>query len=229
MSSDDREFPRFSRRLDEEWLRVRVVATMAPPAVDQTALLRSLSTADPLGEEPDIGWMQALRVVASAWPGRLVLASAAFALLLAGVFIGRVGDLSSRALSRSRIAAVPPLPQYTPESAGGGLGIAASVKPESAQSFRDAMALYGTPDFAARALPLLRQAVAQDATNEDAQFWLGVALLLERRGGDAVPSLEAAVRLAPRSALYQRYLLFAYLQSGAVDKAVRLQTELLGS
>lgn len=40
------------------------------------------------------------------------------------------------------------------------------------------MAFYGAADFATKALPALREAVALDGANDQAQFWLGVTLLL---------------------------------------------------
>ena len=90
---------------------------------------------------------------------------------------------------------------------------------------REAMTLYDTPDFPRKALPLLREAVAADALNDQAQFWLGVAWLLAERDTEALAPLEAAVRLAPADLRYQQYLVFAYLKVGDPGRAMALLAE----
>lgn len=226
MSQDDRDFERFSRTLDHDWLRQRLVSVLPPPgAIGERDLLAGLVAADPLGGSPRPGWLTALREALAVWPGRLALAGAAAALLVAGVLIGRLAGPAGPAAVAT---AVPPRPGYDPGApARPGLGIGAPVAPASQERFREAMRFSGEPDFPAKAVPLLRAAVAADASNDQAQFWLGVALLLDRRGAEAVAPLEAAVRLAPGDSRYKQYLLFAYLQIGAVDKALTLQTDIL--
>jgi len=89
------------------------------------------------------------------------------------------------------------------------------------------MARYGEADFPQRAMPLLREAIAADPGNDQAQFWLGVVLLRDGRAADAIAPLEAAARLAPADRTYKGYLLYAYLQTGARHRAQALQQELL--
>lgn len=230
MSPGDRDFERFSGRLDEEWNRERLRALTPMPisATDEAALLRALEVADPLGGMSGRGWLAAIRDALAFWPGRLALAGVACALLVIGVALGRM----STGAGDGRVAAggIPPvpveLPDYAPDRSAR-LGIGAPVKPESMKKFQDAMAFSGTAGFTANALPLLREAVALDATNDQAQFWLGVVLLRNDKGTAAVRPLEEAVRLAPKSTLYKQYLLFAYLRTGHVAKALVLQSELL--
>lgn len=221
-------FEDFSRRLDETWLRERLRAA-APAAMgpaEEEALTRALVSADPLGARSLAAWRAPLRELLAVWPGRLAAAAAAGFLVLIGVAVGRITTGP-----RVQIAGpgVPPIAAYTPEreGAGRGLGATASIRPESRRHFEAAMALYGTPDFPARARPLLREAVTADPTNDRAQFWLGVVLLLEGKSAEAVAPLESAVRLAPGDTRAKQYLLWAYLQTGAVDKGTALQGELL--
>lgn len=226
MSQHDLDFERFSRELDAAWLRQRLHTTMSASraGIDEAPLLRELEDADPLAAPPRRNVITALREVCAFWPGRLVLATAALLLLLIGSQLGRM----VQGRPGSRVAAIPPRPIYVPDDGGERtLGIAASVKPASKAKFREAMRFYSSADFSDQALPLLREAVAEDPANDEAQFWLGVVLLLKGRGADAIPALEAAVRLAPRQPAYKQYLLFAYLQTGAVDKATALQADLL--
>ncbi len=226
MSQRDPDFERFSRELDAEWLRQRLHSTMStlPAGIDEEPLLRELEDADPLGASPRRNVATALREVLALWPGRLVLAAAAVLLLLLGSQWGRmVQDRPG-----PRVAAIPPRPIYIPDDgAERALGIAAAVKPTSQAKLREAMRLYSSANFSEKALPLLQEAVAVDPANDEAQFWLGVVLLLKGRSGDAISPLEEAARLAPRQSLYKQYLLFAYLQTGAVDKAIALQAQLL--
>ena len=228
MSGDERDFTKFSLRLDDGWQRERLRALVPPPISvgEEATLLNEIESADPLGAAARGGWGMALRDAFGTWPGRLVFAGIACAFLIVGVLIGRatVGD--------RRIAAggIPPTPVETPDYKPGvrtGLGIGAAVKPESEKKFQEAMAFYGTPDFAAKAAPALREAVALDRANDQAQFWLGVTLLLTGKPSDAIPQIEEAVRLAPASVQYRQYLLMAYLQTGDVNRALRLQGELM--
>lgn len=224
MSGD--EFLHFSRRLDAEWLREHLKARVpSMSASEDAALLAELERADPLGAAAPGGWLVGLRDALGTWPGRLVFASIACAFLLVGVFFGRatVGD-------RIVKGGIPPTPVETPDykpGQGRGLGITVRVKPESERKFEAAMAFYGSPDFASKAQPALREAVALDRANDRAQFWLGVTLLLTDQTGEAVPPLEEAVRLAPRSVQYKQYLLYAYLRAGDVERALRVQAELV--
>ncbi len=89
------------------------------------------------------------------------------------------------------------------------------------------MAAYDRPDFCARALPLLRRAVDVDREFERAWFWLGVCQAMEGDAKGAIPALEQAVRLAPASGEYSRYLVWAYLKTGQADKALAEQTRFL--
>jgi tetratricopeptide (TPR) repeat protein len=233
MSREHADFARFSRELDTEWVRQRARSVMAAstPAIDEEALARELGQADPLGDHTERGWFARIADAFDAWPARLSLAGAACALIIIGVVIGHLAPLGpfggqTRVTGLSGAPETPPVPVYSPENKRG-LGMATSVKPESERRFQEAMAFYGTPDFARRAQPLLRAAITEDATNDQAQFWLGIALMLDGRDVDAVPALEEAVRLGPGSSLYRRYLLYAYLRTGAREKALALQTELL--
>ena len=227
MSTDDRDFERFSRRLDEEWVRERL-RTVAPPPLaleEAEALGRDLASADPLVQTDHPGWLDAAREALGFWPGRLALGTAVLVLLVVGFVVGRVAHEGSRGRI---VAAAPPLPAYEPDGASRArLGAVPSVAPESERKFHEAMAFHGTPEFASRALPLLSDAVASDPSNDQAQFWLGVALLFKRQVGDAVPHLEKARELAPGSRRYKQYLLFAYLQRGDTEQAANLQAELL--
>jgi tetratricopeptide (TPR) repeat protein len=180
-----------------------------------------LEVSDPLSTARR-GSTGVLRELLTFWPARLALAGAACAVLVLGLVLGWMLT-GPREL---RVTLLPPLPSYDARQLPS-LGIGADVKPEADRRFRDAMALYGAPDFVRRALPLLREAVALDPEHELAQFWLGVALLREGRHGEAIAPLEAAVRLAPGSVIYKQYLAWAYLRTGATDKALVLQTELL--
>ena len=226
MSQRDPGFERFSRELDADWLRQRLRTTASPShdGIDEASLLRELEAADPLGASPRRSVIAGLREMLAFWPGRLVLAAAAVLLLVIGSQLGRmVQDRPG-----PRVAAIPARPIYIPDDGGDRtLGIAGSVKPASRAKFREAMSFYSSADFPEKALPLLQEAVVADPVNDEAQFWLGVVLLLKKRGGDAISPLEEAARLAPRQSLYKQYLLFAYLQTGAVDKATALQADLL--
>lgn len=206
------------------------LATHVKGCADCSALVREmeraareLEAADPLSA-PSVrwGWVTPLREILTFWPARLAVAGAACAVLVVGLILGRM--LSGP--SAVPVTLVPPAPPYevgqTP-----GLGIGADVKPDSDQRFREAMGFYGSPDFARRALPLLKEAVALDPTHDQAQFWLGAALLLDGKAAESIAPLEAAVKLAPGSVIYKQYLAWAYLRTGATDKALVLQTELL--
>jgi hypothetical protein len=182
-----------------------------------------LKVADPLSSSvAGRGWVVVLRDLLSFWPARLALAGSAACALVVGLILGRM--LGGPA--GLPVVLAPPVPPYEARPSPG-LGIGADVKPEADQRFREAMAFYGAPDFARRALPLLREAVTLDATHDAAQFWLGAALLLDGKASEAIPPLEAAIRLAPGSVIYKQYLAWAYLRTGAIDKALVLQTELL--
>lgn len=222
------EFLHFSRRLDAEWLRERVKARVPPPtsASEEAALLAELERADPLGAAAQGGWLMTLRETFGTWPGRLAFAGVACAFLVIGVLVGRatVGD------GRIAKGGIPPTPIETPDykpDPGRRLGIGAPVKPESEKKFREAMAFYGAADFATKALPGLREAAALDRANDQAQFWLGVTLLLTGKTAEAIPALEEAVRLAPASVQYKQYLLSAYLRAGDVERALRVQSDLM--
>ena len=225
MTRDDRDFDAFSHRLDAEWQRERLRQAMPAPlaASEEAALLEAIERADPLGAERD--WLVRLRETFQTWPARLAFAGVACACLVIGVLLGRatIGDRMAK-------GGIPPRPIESPEykpEARRALGIGAPVKPESEKKFQEAMAFHGTPEFAAKAVGPLREAVALDAANDEAQFWLGVVLLLGGKSSDAIPPLEEAVRLAPASVRYKQYLLFAYLQTGDANRALRLQSEIL--
>jgi tetratricopeptide (TPR) repeat protein len=226
VSPADRNFEQFSRDLDTEWLRDRVRASLAAtaaPTESEDTLATAIGRADPLAEQPSPGgWLAGILQGLGTWPGRLSFAGAAAALLLVGIGLGRILPRSAPPV----VATAIPRPTYEPESTRS-LGAAASVKPESERRFQDAMALLQAPDFVARALPMLRESVAEDATNDRAQFWLGVLLLLKGQASDSIGPLEEAARLAPGNTRYRQYLMVAYLQTGATDKALALQTELL--
>lgn len=227
---------RFIRELDAEWLRQELSASLPASDVDEQELLRALIAADPLA--PRRRWLDALGEVVAAWPGRLVVAGATCALVVAGFFGGQALQRPVTGVpptpvitpERSiRIAdgptGVPPAPTYTPERSRR-LGATGAGR-ESDETVTRAMTFYGQPDFATRAVPLLREAIALDPQNDRAHFWLGIAMLLDRRAAQAIPSLEEASRLAAQSLVYKRYLLFAYLATGTTDKALALQAELL--
>jgi tetratricopeptide (TPR) repeat protein len=227
VSQHDPEFERFSRELDREWVRRRLRSAFGPALESQTdedAIARALEEADPLGPAARTGWLSAIREALAAWPARLVFAACACALLFLGIALGRIS--SGRPGHPAGI--VPPKPAYTAE-APQGLGIAPSTREGAERKFREAMAFYAAPDFPRKALPLLRASVQEDPSSDEAQFWLGVVLLLDGRSAEAVEPLEKAVSLAGASARYKHYLLFAYLQTGAVEKATALAAELLGS
>lgn len=109
------------------------------------------------------------------------------------------------------------------------LGIAPSVNAEAEALFRDVMSFYGDPDFASRAIPKLRAAVAAAPLFDQAWFWLGVAYLLREEPATAIPLLEKAAELAPGSREYKQYLVWAYLKGGSLDKALAVQTEMVNS
>jgi len=228
MNARYRDFERFSRALDAEWLRARLQtgerAEMS--ATEADGLLAALSAADPLAS-PRETWFSAIRAALTSWPGRVSLAAMACALVLLGVAIG----WNVRGPGDGRVALDGELtkPAYRAEEgrAGSALGMGALVKPESESKFRAAMVFYTSADFATQALPFLREAVAADALNDQAQFWFGVTLLMTNKPSEAVAPLEAATTLAPAALLYKQYLLVAYLRTGALAKALRLQTELL--
>ena len=228
MSTD---FEHFSRRLDEEWRRERL-RTLAPSPItpsEETALLEELDRADPLGSFPRGAWLWGLRDAFQMWPARLAFASAACAILVVGFVAGRatIGPNASRVA----VGRTPPTPvekpDYKPEGDRGALAIGAPVKLESVDKFREAMAFHNTAEFATKARPLLRESVALDATNDQAQFWLGITLLLEKKAPEAIDPLEEATRLAPGNRPYKQYLLFAYLQTGDVANALRIQSQLM--
>jgi hypothetical protein len=172
-------------------------------------------------------WLAGFLRVPTAWPARLGLIAVACVLVFIGfglgaatrALVGRPSGISS---------APPPKPAYRPDSSHA-LGIVPGIKQASEQHFQEAMKHYADPDFARRAVPLLRAAVEADETNDRAQFWLGVALLLGGEGPAAIAPLQAAQRLAPADAQVKAYLIYAYLETGAFDHAQTLQRELLRS
>ena len=220
-------FAEFSRRLDAEDMRERVRRALdsatTGPMEDPADLSRALEAADPLGEGGDRRWTVAIRDLVGAWPGRVAVATALGAALVAGLIVGRV---TTHIPAPAVVAQAPPLPAYRPQP-DRGLALGEITAPASAQKFREAMARYGEADFAQRAMPLLREAIAVDPRNDQAQFWLGVVLLRDGRAADAAAPLEAAARLAPADRTYKGYLLYAYLQTGALHRAQALQQELL--
>ena len=237
MTPGPEPFGAFSRRLDAEHLRARVrhaADSVTPsPVEDPAELSHALEAADPLGEGSDHRWTVALRELFRVWPGRVAVAATLGAVLVVGVAVGRVttrspepGIVAHFEGVATRAAQAPPLPAYRARL-DPGLAVGKVTAPASEKKFLDAMAQYGQPDFAQRALPLLREAAAADPRNDEAQFWLGVVLLRDGHAADAVAPLEAAARLAPAERTYKGYLLYAYLQTGAVERAQALQQELL--
>jgi tetratricopeptide (TPR) repeat protein len=219
----------FSRRLDVEHLRARIRRTLgtsrAEATEDPAALSEALEAADPLGGDPARrDWTASLRELLAGWPGRAALAGALAAMLVIGILVGSVYQAARPA--RHNVAEAPPLPTYRP-SPDPGLGIRATESPVARQKFREAMAQLGQPDFARRAIPLLREAVAAAPEDDEARFWLGVLLLRERSGDEAIRMLEAAARLAPGNRTYKEYLLYAYIQAGERERAEALQRSLL--
>ena len=229
VTPDPDPLPTFSRRLDIEHLRARIRRTLgtAPEAIeDPEALSEALEAADPLGADPARRhWTTPLRELLAGWPGRAALAGALAAMLVIGILVGRL-NREWEVRRASEIAEAPPLPAYRP-SPDPGLGIRATESPVSRQKFREAMAQSQRPDFARRAIPPLREAVAADPENDEARFWLGVLLLRERSAEEAIRSLEAAVRLAPGNRTYKEYLLYAYIHAGERERAEALQRSLL--
>lgn len=227
MNDRYRDFERFLRALDAEWLRARLRTgervEVSPEEAD--GVLAALVAGDPLAS-PRETWLDAIRAALASWPGRVSFAAVACALVLLGVAIGWGvrGPGETRVVLEGELAK----PAYRAEERhAGSLGIGAPVKPASEGKFREAMAFYTSADFAVRALPLLREAVAADALNDQAQFWLGVALLMTDTPSEAVAPLETAATLAPAALVYKQYLLFAYLRTGAVAKALKVQAELM--
>lgn len=217
-------FERFSERLDQDWIRSRLQATLGDEeGKTEAELLRAIGRADPLADRVSGGWWDALRLALAPWPARLGVGAAIAALLLVGFALGRgLNEGSGLTVAHP----VPPMPAYSPATSSG-LGVVPMVDPRSQEKFREAMAFHPTPDFAVKALPLLREAVALDATNDAAQFWLGVALLQVNQPHEAVAPLEQAVRLAPADTVYKQYLMFAYLRTGAVKQAMIVLVELM--
>jgi anti-sigma factor RsiW len=175
---------------------------------------------------PTLPWGERLRHALGLmpWPG-WGLAAAAVVLAFAagyGLTPGRGGGTSPGSVAS--VADRPAKPPYRPDTSVPGLGIGAQGRPEAESRFREAMAYHGDPDFATKALPALREAVALDPRLDVAQFWLGVALLLTGDIGPAIVPLEAAVALAPARREYRDYLLWAYLAAGRLDAARRLQS-----
>jgi len=227
VTPDRDAFAEFSRRLDAEDMRERVRraldAAATGPMEDAADLSRALEAADPLGEGSERRWTVAIRDLVGAWPGRVAVATALGAVLVVGLIVGRV---TTPIPGRAGLAQTPPLPAYRPQP-DRGLALEEITAPASEQKFRQAMARYGEADFPQRAMPLLREAIAADPGNDQAQFWLGVVLLRDGRAADAIAPLEAAARLAPADRTYKGYLLYAYLQTGARHRAQALQQELL--
>ncbi|MBI3825982.1 MAG: hypothetical protein HY294_08300 [Candidatus Rokubacteria bacterium] len=221
--SDEQGFARFEAALDDEWQRAQLAARLAP-AVDERALAAALERADPLAALTLPGWRPVLRAWVGSWPARLAFAAVLAVVFAVGLLVGLASDPRT-----PRLTAATPLPTWEGAERVATLGAAGRVRAESAQAFHAAMSLYGAADFAARALPLLRDAVASDPTNEAAQFWLGVTLLRLGEAPRAVRPLEEAARLAPANGLYRRWLVFAYLQIGAIEQALRAQAAALGA
>src|SRR6185369_1408040 len=71
-----------------------------------------------------------------------------------------------------------------------------------------------------QAIPLLRQAVADDASRPEAQIALGQALENRRRWKEALEAYDAAAKLDPRSAEAQRGRGVVLLKLGRNDEAV---------
>jgi len=226
-----RDFEHFSRRLDAEWRRDRLQALAPPPITpsEEAALLEELDRADPLGSSSPGAWLRGLRDAFRAWPTPLTFAAAACAILVVGFVVGRATTAPSG--SRVAVGRTPPTPvekpDYKPEGDLGALAIGAPVKLESVGKFREAMAFHNTAEFATKARPLLRESVALDARNDQAQFWLGITLLLDGKTAEAISPLEEAANLAPGSRLYKQYLVLAYLRNGDAANALRVQTDLM--
>jgi tetratricopeptide (TPR) repeat protein len=218
------DFERFAERLDRDWTRERLRAIAREPGqLSEAELLRAVERADPLAERAESGWWEALRLLLAPWPARLTLGAAVAALVLVGFALGRVVD---RDTESRLVRAIPPMPAYAPERQRA-LGVAPATNRRAREKLEEAMRFREAPDFAVKALPLLREAVAVDASNDAAQFWLGVALLQVDRPQEAVAPLEHAVRLAPASALYKHYLLFAYLRTGSIRLAMSVLSDLM--
>jgi hypothetical protein len=217
MTDDDR-LEAFSRRLDDDWLRQRLAST-APDDPTPEALFHALAGADPLG--PKASWWETLGLVLTSWPARVALAGAAVALVVLGFALGRLSD--------SPVIATLPIPAYDPArvAAPRVLGATATIETPSFEKFREAMRYHGAPEFVTRATPLLDDAVRLDQANDQAQFWLGVALLQGDQPAKAVPPLETAARLVPSSRDYRLYLLFAYLRTKAYSKAGQVLVTLM--
>lgn len=191
----------------------------------------TLMEADPLrmnGGAPAGTWWERFCATfellpAPAWAGAAVAVILVFitGVLLSPLLIGP-SQLPS-GVQPYRIAKPP----FAPSAEIPAFGVAPSVKPEAEQRFREAMAFYAEPDFADKAIPKLKEAVMLDPRHDQAQFWLGVAYLLKGESAAAVPPLEEAVRLAQGKMEYKQYLVWAYLKTGEVDKALRLQTQIL--
>lgn len=232
-------FAAFSRQVDCENTRARLrraSGAATPEGFEQAEDLgRALETADPLHDERDRRWAGAIRAALGVWPGRVALAGALTAMLIVGLLVGRITRAPElaylgRTLGSARPAEAPPLPTYRSEAVRQGLqahGIAPTTPSASEQRFIEAMAGYGEPDFARRAVPLLREAIAADPNHHRAQFWLGVALLHVGHHGEAIDSLEAASRLDSANRMYKEYLVYAYVQVGMRHRALEVQRELM--
>lgn len=190
-----------------------------------------LARADPLrAREPAtaVPWWERLQAVLRPfpWPAWALATVAVGLAFMAGLLLYpvllRPPDLLPH-LETFRITKPP----FTPPAELPALGIAPAYHPEADKRFREAMAFYDDPAFPEKAIPKLREAVTLDPRHEQAQFWLGIAYLLKDETTSAIPPLEEGVRLAPAKMEYKQYLVWAYLKVGQVEKALRLQTELL--
>lgn len=199
---------RFSSRLDDEWLRARLRTQLDADTLPEDDLVRAIEEADPLGAPARPRWRESLALAFAPWPARVGVGLAVAALLVLGFALGRVVNPSGQA---TIVSTLPPIPAYVP-APSAGLGIAPPVNPRAEERFRAAMAFHGSPDFARKALPLLREAVALDPSHDRAQLWLGVASVHTDQPQEAVGALEQAVRLAPADAVARSYLAFAYLR-----------------
>lgn len=217
----DADFERFSERLDREWMRARLATVVTGAEAPEQDLERMIREADPLGTTP-ARRPGVIRELFGSWPSRFAVAATVAALVLIGFVLGRIID--HRAPTVMTMA--PPLPAYVPGPAST-LALAPTFGARADERFRAAMAFHPTPEFASKALPLLREAVRFDPTHDQAQFWLGVALLQSDQAQAAVLPLEEAVRLGPADSAYKQYLLFAYLRTGAVKRATALLLELM--
>lgn len=74
---------------------------------------------------------------------------------------------------------------------------------------------------AEQAIPLLRQAVKEDANRPEAQIALGQALEKRRRFDEAVTAYQAAAKLDPRSAEAQRGLGVSLVHQGKVEEGAK--------